>query len=157
MFINDDDELNIYNDEEDEEFEINEYYEKDDNEISDDDESFKEKKKRNNKNNFFIYKNSNNIFYINKDIKQEKFIKDQLISVSSESKKKILFQMENCMCKIKLENGKKGIGFLCKIPFNNNLLPFLITNNYILNITDNNINIKLIFNNGVKKIKLDNS
>ena len=37
--------------------------------------------------------------------------------------------MENCICKIYIKNDKIGIGFLCKIPFHNNLLPVLITNN----------------------------
>ena len=95
--------------------------------------------------------------YINKNIKQEKLIKEQPISISLESKKKILFQMENCICKVYLKDDKIGIGFLCKIPFNNNILPVLITNNYILNNIDNNKYIILKFKNEVKKIKIDNS
>ena len=83
----------------------------------------------------------------------------QPISVSLESKIKILFQMENCICKIYLNNGEIGTGFFCKIPFNNNLLPVLITNNHVLNENDidNNKIIKLMINNKVKKIEIDNS
>ena len=65
--------------------------------------------------------------------------------------------MQNCICKIYLKNDEIGIGFLCKIPFNNNLLPALITNNNILNKIDINKYIKLNFNNEVKKIKIDKS
>ena len=51
--------------------------------------------------------------------------------------------MEKCICKI-YQNGKKGTGFFCQIPFpdKNNLLYVLITNNHILNqkdIEDNKI------------------
>ena len=67
----------------------------------------------------------------------------QLIPVDIEGTKKILSQMENCICKI-YQNGKKGTGFFCKIPFpdKNNLLNVLITNNHILSqkdIEDNKI------------------
>ena len=91
------------------------------------------------------------------DINQENLIEEQKVSVSFEGTKKILFQMENCICKIYLKNEEKGTGFFCKIPFNNNLLPVLITNNHVLNennIEDNEI-IKLTINKEVKEIKLD--
>ena len=92
------------------------------------------------------------------DIKQEKLIKEQPIPVPIEGTKKILFQMENCVCKIYLEKGGIGTGFFCKIPFNNNLLPVLITNNHILNENDidNNKIINIMINNEVKKIEIDN-
>ena len=70
------------------------------------------------------------------DIIQEKLIEKQPIPVSIEGTKKILFQMENCICKIYLEDGQKGTGFFCKILFNNDLLPVLITNNHVLNEKD---------------------
>ena len=92
------------------------------------------------------------------DIIQEKFVENQPIPVSIDGTKKILFQMENCSCKINNKNGKIGIGYLCKIPFsknNNNLLPVLIANNNILN--ENDKIISLIINNEVKEIKIDNS
>ena len=91
------------------------------------------------------------------DINQENLIEEQKVSVSFEGTKKILFQMENCICKIYLKNEEKGTCFFCKIPFNNNLLSVLITNNHVLNennIEDNEI-IKLTINKEVKEIKLD--
>ena len=93
------------------------------------------------------------------DILQEKLIEEQPIPVSINGTKKILFQMENCICKIYLKNGEKGTGFFCKIPFNNNLLPVLITNNHVLNendIKNNNIIELSINNNEIKEIKIDN-
>ena len=92
-------------------------------------------------------------------MKQEKLIEDQPIPVSKEGTEQILFQMQNCICIIIKENGKKGTGFFCKIPFNNNILPVLITNNHILNeydIEDGKI-IELMINNKVKKIEIDKS
>ena len=92
---------------------------------------------------------------INKNINQKVLIKEKLISISLESKKKILSQMKNCICRVYLENGKIGVGFFCKFTFNNNLLPALITNKHILFDKDNKI--KLIINNEDKDIKIDNS
>jgi len=65
------------------------------------------------------------------EIKQEKLFEDQFIPVSIEGIKIILFQMGKCICKIYLENGEKGTGFFCKIPFLNSRLPVLITNNHV--------------------------
>jgi len=56
------------------------------------------------------------------DIKQEKLNKEQPIPVSIQGTKKILFQMENCICKVYLKNGVMGIGFFCRIPFKNYLI-----------------------------------
>ena len=89
--------------------------------------------------------------------------KDQLIPVSIEETRTILYQMENCICKIYKENGGIGTGFFCEIPFNNNLLKVLITNNHLLNeneIEDNKI-IKISIMNKekdekVKQIEIDN-
>ena len=93
------------------------------------------------------------------DIIKESLIQEQPIPVSLEGTKKILYQMENCICKIYCDNGSTGTGFFCKIRFQNNLLPVLITNNHILNENDieNNKIIKLTINNKVKKILIDNS
>jgi len=92
------------------------------------------------------------------DFKQEKLIEEQPIPVSIDGTKKILFQMENYICKIYLKNGEKGTGFFCKIPFNDDILPVLITNNHVLkenDIKDNNI-IEISINKEVKEIKIDN-
>ena len=98
------------------------------------------------------------------NIDQEKIEKDQPIPVSIENTKKILFQMENCICKIYLKEGEEGTGFFCKIPFTNQSLPVLITNHHVLgeNEIKNGKIIKLIiYNNNskneVKKIEIDSS
>ena len=93
------------------------------------------------------------------DIEKETLIEDQPIPVSIEGTKEIYTQMKECTCMIYPENGQKGTGFFCKIPFLKNDLPVLITNNHVLNEKDieNNKIIKLIINNEVKKIEIDNS
>ena len=92
-------------------------------------------------------------------INQEKLVEEQPRPVSIEGTREILSQMENCTCIIYKEDGKKGTGFFCKIPFLNYLLPVLITNNHVLNENDieNDKIINLSINNEVKKIKIDNS
>ena len=66
-------------------------------------------------------------------IKQKNKIIYQNI-ISFESTQKILEQMNNCICKIKINN-KQATGFFCKIPFPNkkNMKKVLITNNHIIN------------------------
>ena len=74
--------------------------------------------------------------------------------INYECSKKIIKQMEKCVCKIKLDKENKektdiqGTGFFCKIPFpdRNNLLSVLITNNHIINdelLNKPNFNIKI--------------
>jgi V8-like Glu-specific endopeptidase len=98
---------------------------------------------------------------------EESLIEEQPIPVDIEGTKLILSQMENCICKIVKDNGGKGTGFFCSIPFpdKNNLLNVLITNNHILSqkdIEDNKI-IKLTVysveekKNIEKEIKMDES
>ena len=99
------------------------------------------------------------------NIIKEVLIEDQPIPVSIEGIKKILFQLENCICQIYQKNGGKGTGFFCKILFQNKLLPVLITNNLVLNEKDiqNNEIIELTMYNYIEKnnkdisIKIDNS
>ena len=84
----------------------------------------------------------------NSSIINEALIEDQPNPVDIEGIKKILYQMENCICRIYGHHGKKATGFFCKIPFpdKNNLIPFLITNNHALNEIDieNNKTINLL-------------
>ena len=94
------------------------------------------------------------------DIIQEKLIKKYLFQVSLDGSKKIVSQMENCICKIYDKKGGTATDFFCKIKFNNELLPVLITNNHVINDNDinNKICIELSINNKIKKtIKIDNS
>ena len=48
------------------------------------------------------------------DIKKEVLIQEQPIPVSIEGTRKILFQMENCICKINKNDGKKEQDFFVK-------------------------------------------
>ena len=82
--------------------------------------------------------------------------------VSYDCSKKILEQMEKNVCKIKMGNNL-ATGFFCKIPFPNKdkLLPFLITNNYVLNddlLHKNNAIISLNIKNEeeIKEFNLNN-
>ena len=70
------------------------------------------------------------------DIKQEVKIQDQPSPVSIQGTKNILFQLENCICRIYLKNGGNGTGFFTKIKFKDKLLPVLITNNHVLKEED---------------------
>ena len=65
---------------------------------------------------------------------KEKYIEDYPNPITLESTEIILNQMKNCVCKIYMDNGIKGTGFFCKIPFpdKDHLIPFLITNNHII-------------------------
>ena len=98
---------------------------------------------------------------------KETLIESQPCPVDLEGTKVILFQMEKCICKIVKDDGHKGTGFFCAIPFpdKKNLLKVLITNNHVLNENDikNDKIIKfIIYNEGRKKeeekeIRIDNS
>ena len=98
---------------------------------------------------------------------EETLIEEQPTPVDLEGTKVILSQMENCICKIVKDNGAKGTGFFCTIPFpdENNLLNALITNNHVLNENDieNDKIIKFIVYNKEKnieeekEIRIDNS
>ena len=65
--------------------------------------------------------------------------KNSVDSLNKDQLKQVIFQMENCICKIKLDNGSIGTGFFCLIPFPNksNPLIVLITCNHVLN--ENNL------------------
>ena len=95
------------------------------------------------------------------DFNKEKYINDSPLPVSIKGTEIILDQMKTCICKILKDNGVKGTGFFCKIPYENNLLPVLITNNHVLNSKDinvtNNITISLNDNKEFKHIEIDNS
>ena len=79
----------------------------------------------------------------------EVMIKEAITPISLRKTRKILEQMENCVCKMYVE-GKKGTGFFMKIPYKNDLLKVLITNNHVLNDNDIDIGntITFSFDNG---------
>ena len=81
--------------------------------------------------------------------------------ISYDCNKKIVEQMEKCICKIKINN-KQGTGFFCKIPFpdKNKILPVLITNNHILDeneLSENNVEMQLFIKaeEDIKRINLN--
>ena len=82
----------------------------------------------------------------------QKILIDHSESISHESIKYILVQMENCICKIKCKDGF-GTGFFCVIPFPDfdNLLPVLITNNHVLEKKDIEIGKEIIFTTNNEK------
>ena len=65
-------------------------------------------------------------------IEKEKSIENYPKPVTIEGTIKILNQLQNCICKIQNENGN-GTGFFCNIPYQNEKLKVLITNNHIIN------------------------
>ena len=66
--------------------------------------------------------------------------------ISLDCTEKIMDQMKSKVCKLKLNNGTKGSGFFCKIPFQNKMIPVLITNNHIIDEKElNNENQKIYF------------
>ena len=90
-------------------------------------------------------------------IKKEKLIITSPEPVTLEGTEKIIDQMNYSVCKI--YNNGNGTGFFTKIPYEDELLPVLITNNHVINENDidNNKNISLYLNNDKKfrTIKLD--
>ena len=85
---------------------------------------------------------------------KEKYLEDYPIPITSESTKIILSQMENCVCKIYMDNGVKGTGFFCKIPYReNHLLSVLVTNNHIIDRSHIGKNNQIIFTINNDKIK----
>ena len=83
-------------------------------------------------------------------------INDSISPVSLQQSLTIIEQMQTCVCKI--HNGKKkGTGFFIKIPYNNNLMTVLITNNHVLGedkiAIDENITVSL--NNDEKTVNIE--
>ena len=98
------------------------------------------------------------------EIIQESLNKDQPMPVSIECTRTILYQMENCICKIYKDNDTIWTGFFCEMPFKDNSIKVLITSNHVLNEYDieNNkiINISILNEKKeekIKKIKIDNN
>ena len=86
---------------------------------------------------------------------KERRIKDYPEAVTLKSTKIITQQMEKNICKILSNDGSKGTGFFCKIPFlNNNKLLVLLTNNHVINDLKKNITIN--YNNKFIEIELEN-
>ena len=65
-------------------------------------------------------------------MKEEKKIIDSVDPLKIEDILKILNQLINCICKIKIK-GVYGTGFFCKIPFKNETMKVFMTNHHVLN------------------------
>ena len=95
------------------------------------------------------------------DFIQEKYIEKSPNPITIEGTENILYQMKNSICKIINNDGNKGTGFFCRIPYNDKLLTVLVTSNHVLNenYLENNKKIELTLNDGkkVKILELDNS
>ena len=95
---------------------------------------------------------------MSEDIIREGYINGALIPVSLDGINEIMNQMKFSVCKIH-KIGKNGTGFFCNLPYKSKLIPFLITNNHIIDSEDieNKINIKISMNDGneFKNIKID--
>ena len=92
------------------------------------------------------------------DIIKEKLNKEQPAYISTQGMHKIIFQMEKCIYNIQKDD-KKGTGFICKIPFLNDL-KILITNYDLLNEEDINDNKVIKLKNDSlyeQQIKIDNT
>ena len=95
------------------------------------------------------------------DFIPEKHFENSPCSVSKTNTKKILFQMENCICKLDDGCGSTGTGFFCKInyPQLKDPLPILVTNNHVLSSNKLKINdiICITINGKSQTIKIDNN
>ena len=89
------------------------------------------------------------------NIIKEKYLEDYPTPITSEGTEIILSQMRKNICKIYMNNGNKGTGFFCKIPFlDNKYLYCLITNNHLINENHFEKDCKIFFtidNNKIKK------
>ena len=91
------------------------------------------------------------------DIINEQKLNNYPEIVSLEATEIIINQMKRKICKIYLDNGKKGTGFFCKIQLiNNKELKVLITNNHLINLEMERIAISINNDNIIKEIELNN-
>ena len=84
----------------------------------------------------------------------ESFIKGSVDPVNMSCTEKILNQMKNCVCKIKI--GKiNATGFFCKVPFINMI--FLVTNFHVISeeYTKKNKEIHILLNDEKESKRID--
>ena len=89
---------------------------------------------------------------VEKEIYNEKFPR----IISAKGTKKILEQMEKCICKIYKEDGDTGTGFFSNIKYENKDIPVMMTNYHV--IDDKYIKekdgIKITINDDKENVKL---
>ena len=94
------------------------------------------------------------------NIIKEKSIKTSPEPVSFKATATILSQMNNCVCRIYINNCE-GTGFFTKIPYKSQLLPVLLTNNHVIGQDDilynNYFSIYLNNDKKTKRIQLNNN
>ena len=83
-------------------------------------------------------------------MKEESKIKGSVEQVNIASTERILHQMKNCVCKIKIGN-VSATGFFCKIPIINMIV--LMTNFHVISeeYTKKNKEIKILLNDNKKQ------
>ena len=87
-------------------------------------------------------------------MEDEKKIKNMPDPVTISGTETILYQMKNCICKIKI-NQTNGTGFFCQISYENETMNVLMTNNHIINENYYNENNELhLFINDDKDVKI---
>ena len=95
------------------------------------------------------------------DRKIESLIEKYPKPISIKGVKEILYQMENCICKIYKNDGNKASGFFCKILYKNYNIPVMITNNHVIDEEyikeNNNIDITLNDDNIIRNIFLNDN
>jgi len=78
-------------------------------------------------------------------------------TITIEKTEKLINQMKNCICKI--EGKEFGTGFFCKINYNQDIIPVLISNTHILNMDfiklNNEIKISTNDDNDIKTLNID--
>ena len=87
-------------------------------------------------------------------MKEESMIKGAVDPINMTSTEKILHQMKNCVCKIKI--GKvNATGFFCKIPIIN--IIFLMTNFHVITeeYTKENKEITILLNDDKEALRID--
>ena len=99
---------------------------------------------------------------MNQEIIEEKYLEDYPIPITLENTEIIISQMQKSICKIYMDNGAKGTGFFCRVPYpdKNHYINCLVTNNHVIDepYLDKNKSIELSINNNKieKIIKIDN-
>ena len=99
---------------------------------------------------------------VNQEIIEEKYLEDYPIPITLDNTEIIISQMQKSICKIYMDNGAKGTGFFCRVPYpdKNHYINCLVTNNHVIDepYLDKNKSIELSINNNKieKIIKIDN-
>ena len=88
-----------------------------------------------------------------KETKEENKSSIKNLHISKDESIILVNQMQNSICNI-YNNRKNGVGFFCLFPYKSKILPFLITNEHVLNENDLNNNKKIMIS--LKNYKKEN-